>query len=164
MLLKFLDKKPKLDGSVFIADGAKIIGDVTLHKNSSIWFNAVLRGDVSQIVIGENSNVQDNSTIHTDHNKPVILGKNVTIGHNCILHSCVVEDNTLIGMGSTILDCAVIGKGSIVGANSLVTGRTIIPPNSLVLGSPAKVVKELNSSEQNIMSAKEYVEISKKYK
>lgn len=164
MLLKFLDKKPKLDESVFIADGAKIIGDVTLHKNSSIWFNAVLRGDVSQIVIGENSNVQDNSTIHTDHNKPVILGKNVTIGHNCILHSCVVEDNTLIGMGSTILDCAVIGKGSIVGANSLVTGRTIIPPNSLVLGSPAKVVKELNSSEQNIMSAKEYVEISKKYK
>lgn len=163
MLLKHLNKIPVSDDTCFIAEGAKIIGDVKLYKNANVWFNAVLRGDVGQITIGENSNIQDNSTVHVDYDTPVIIGKNVTIGHNCILHSCIVEDNCLIGMGTTILNNAVIGKGSIVGANSLVTGKTIIPPNSLVLGSPAKVVKQLDSNKENEIHAEKYVELAKSY-
>ncbi len=164
MIVKYNNTKPTIvDESVFIAEGAKVIGNVTLKQNSNIWFNAVLRGDDCNITIGENTNIQDNCTVHVDHDTPTIIGNNVTVGHNAIIHGCVVEDNCLIGMGATILDGAVIGAGSIVGANSLVTGKTVIPPNSLVLGSPAKVVKEISVVENNINHAKRYVSLSKEY-
>ncbi len=165
MLIKFLDKEPSLaDDSVFIAEGAKIVGDVTLGKNVNIWYNAVIRGDIENVTIGENTNIQENCTVHVSPNFSTTIGKNVTVGHNAILHGCTVEDNCLIGMGATVLDGAVIGEGSIVGANALVTGYTIIPKHSLVLGSPAKVVKEVDYTEANIEHAKEYLDLVEKYK
>lgn len=160
MLKAHNNKQPMVERNVFIADGSIVIGDVELRENSSVWYNAVLRGDTSKIIVGKNSNIQDNCTVHADFGTPVTIGDNVTIGHNAIIHSCTIEGNCLIGMGATILDEAVIGKGSIVGANALVTGRTIIPPNSLVLGSPAKVVKEINSNEDNIEHALNYVKLA----
>ncbi|MFV0520400.1 MAG: gamma carbonic anhydrase family protein [Lachnospirales bacterium] len=165
MLIKFLDKTPKLDfDTTFIGEGAKLIGDVTIKDNVNIWYNAVIRGDESYISIDENTNIQENCTIHVSQNQPTTIGKNVTVGHNAILHGCTIEDNCLIGMGATILDGAVIGYGSLVGANALVTSGTIIPKNSLVLGSPAKVVKEKDFSEDNLTHAKHYVALSKNYK
>lgn len=164
MLIKHLDKSPVVHEETFIAEGSKVIGSVELHKNSSVWYNAVLRADTDKIIVGEYSNVQDNVTIHADQSAPVIIGKNVTIGHNAILHSCVVEDNCLIGMGAIVLDEAIVGEGSVVGANALVTAKTVIPPNSLVLGSPAKVVKEINASEANITHANNYAKLAKNHK
>ncbi len=164
MIIKFLDKEPEyIKSDIFIAENASIIGDVRLGKNSNIWFNAVLRGDEAHIITGENTNIQDNCTVHVGENCPTILGNNVTVGHNAVIHGCTVEDNCLIGMGATILDGAVIGRGSIVGANALVTSNTIIPPNSLAVGSPAKVVKEKDYSSLNIDHAKHYVKLFKKY-
>ncbi len=165
MLIKFLDKEPSLaDDSIFIAEGAKVVGDVALGKNVNIWYNAVVRGDLEKVTIGENTNIQENCTVHISPNFPTVLGKNVTVGHNAIIHGCTIADNCLIGMGATVLDGAVIGEGSIVGANALVTGNTIIPKHSLVLGSPAKVVKEVDYTEANIDHAVEYVDLAKKYK
>ncbi len=164
MLIKYLDKNPKLlSDDIFIADGAKIIGDVNIHKNANIWYNAVLRGDEDSITIGESTNIQDNCTVHVAHDIPTKIGNFVTVGHNAVIHGCTIEDNCLIGMGATILDGAKIGEGSIVGANALVTGNTVIPPNSLVLGSPAKVVKEISANEDNISHANLYVKLSKDY-
>lgn len=163
MLINFMDKQPICDESVFVADGAKIIGDVKIDKDANIWYNAVVRGDENYIEIGENSNVQDNCSLHVSDELPLIIGKNVTIGHNAIIHACTVHDNCLIGMGATVLDGAVIGAGSIVGANALVTGKTIIPPNSLVIGSPAKAVKTIDVADANLHHAIEYVKLSKKY-
>ncbi len=164
MIIPFRNKKPNLLSSeIFIADGAKIIGNVTIHPKCSIWFNAVLRGDIAEITIGSNTNIQDNCTIHVDDTNNTKIGSNVTIGHNAIIHGCTIEDNCLIGMGSTILDGAVIGSGSIVGANSLVTSNTIIPPNSLVLGAPAKIVKSINVYNDNLEHAEKYFEIAQEY-
>lgn len=165
MLIDFMDKKPTLkDDSIFIADGSKIVGYVTLDSNVNIWYNVVIRGDIEPIYIGENTNIQENSTVHVSPNFKTTIGKNVTVGHNAIIHGCEIEDNCLIGMGATILDGAVIGEGSIVGANALVTGKTIIPKHSLVLGSPAKVVKEFDYTDENIEHAVEYINLAKKYK
>ncbi len=163
MLIKFQGKEPICNGEVFIADGVKVIGDVKIEDGANLWFNAVIRGDDNYITIGENSNIQDSCSVHVSVELPTIIGKNVTVGHNAVVHACTIEDNCLIGMGATVLDGAVIGAGSIVGANALVTGNTIIPPNSLVLGSPAKVVKEINASKANEEHAIEYVALSKKY-
>lgn len=163
MFLRYKDKFPVYSDNIFVAEGAKVIGDVKLSDGVNIWFNAVLRGDENYIVIGENTNVQDNCTIHIGKDNPTIIGKHVTIGHGAIVHGCTIEDNCLIGMGATILDGAIIGKGSIVGANALVTGNTIIPPNSLVLGSPAKVVKEIDVLEANEIHAINYVNLSREY-
>lgn len=164
MLYDYCGVEPMLDKGVYVADGAKVIGEVELKEGANIWYNAVLRGDVAKIVIGKNSNIQDNSTVHVDSDVPVIIGDYVTVGHNAVIHACIIEDDCLIGMGATILDGAVIGKGSIVGANSLVTGNTVIPPNSLVLGSPAKVVKEIDKQDENHHHAKEYVNLANKHK
>ncbi len=164
MFFKYKDKEPKKIGdNIFVAEGAKVIGDVTLNSGSNIWFNAVLRGDDDSITIGNNTNIQDNCTVHCSKGTPTVIGNYVTVGHNAVVHGCTVEDNCLIGMGATILDGAVIGEGSIVGANALVTGNTIIPPNSLVLGSPAKVVKEIQVCEDNIHHAKCYCDLAKDY-
>jgi len=165
MLHKFNDMKPNIKKANFVATSADIIGDVTAEENSSIWYNCTLRGDIAAIKIGKNSNVQDNSVIHVNHDVGTIIGENVTIGHRVLLHACTVEDGCLIGMGAIILDNSVIGKESIVGAGSLVTMGKKFPPRSLILGSPAKVVrtlteKEVESIRENVAS---YVEISKEY-
>ena len=144
MILKFKEHYPKIDASAWIAPSADVIGKVFIGENSSIWFGCVLRGDVNDIIIGKNTNVQDLSMIHMDTDSKTILGDNVTIGHKVMLHGCTIENNCLIGMSATILDHAVIGEGSIVGANSLVTSGKVFPPKSLIMGSPAKVVKNTN--------------------
>lgn len=136
------------EGQYFIAPTAVLIGRVRLLKNASVWFGAVLRGDNDWITIGENSNVQDNSVMHTDPGLPVTLGANVTVGHNVIVHSATVGDNTLIGMGSTLLNRARIGSHCVVGANSLVAEGKEFADGSLILGAPARVVRALSADDQ----------------
>ena len=166
MINDFEKNTPQIHPDSWVASNAVIIGKVTLEKNSNIWFNSVIRGDVEPITIGEGSNVQDGSVIHTDPGCPAIIGKNVTIGHLVMLHGCIIEDDCLIGIGATILNKAKIGKNSIIGANALVTENKVIPERSLVLGSPGKVVRQV--SEEEIKSIKEnaehYVANYKKYK
>lgn len=139
---------PEIKSTAFIARSADIIGRVKIHELASIWYNATLRGDINEIVIGPRSNVQDNAVIHLSDDFGCYLGELVTVGHSAILHACTVKDEALIGMGAIVLDGAIIGERSIIGAGALVTGGTIIPPGSLVLGSPAKVVKTLSLEEQ----------------
>lgn len=148
MLYKLGEKSPKIGENNFIAENSSLIGEIETGKNVSIWFSAVLRGDCSKIVIGDNSNIQDNSTVHGDTPYPVILGKNVTVGHNCVVHGCIIGDNVIVGMGSVILNGANIPNNTIIAAGSLVTEKLQIPENSLVAGSPAKVIREL--SEKNL--------------
>ena len=157
---------PEINADSWIAPNTIIIGKVKLEKNSSIWFNAVLRGDIEKIVIGENSNIQDGSVLHTDPGYPLTVGKGVTVGHMVMLHGCEISDDTLIGIGSTILNKAKIGKNCIIGANTLVTENKVIPDNSLVLGSPGKVIRKVTDDEIKVIceNAKHYVENSKRYK
>jgi len=144
----FLSKEPQLAENTFIAAGATVIGDVRLGARSSVWYGCVLRGDINFIQIGEATNVQDGSIIHLADDFPVIIGNYVTIGHSAVVHACVVEDECLIGMNSTILDGAVIGRRSIVAAGSLVPQGMQVPPGSLVAGVPAKVKRVLRENEQ----------------
>jgi carbonic anhydrase/acetyltransferase-like protein (isoleucine patch superfamily) len=157
---------PKIAESAFIADGARIIGDVTIEENCGIWFNVVIRGDVNTITIGSNTNIQDNAVIHvTFEHAATHIGRGVTIGHLALLHGCTIEDYCLIGMHSVIMDGAIIGAESIVGAGAVVTGGTIVPPRSLVLGSPAKVIRSLKDAEIESLhrSASQYVDYQKGY-
>jgi len=173
MLYNFKDMKPNLGLNTWVADSADIIGDVTCGEDCSIWFGTVVRGDVHYISIGNRVSIQDLSMIHVTHHKkddrsdgnPTIIGDDVTIGHRVMLHGCTIEDACLIGMSSTILDGAVIGKESIVGANSLVTKNKKFPPRSLIMGSPAKVVRELNDDEVKELyaSASRYVKFKSHY-
>ena len=165
MILDFEGKTPDVENALFVADNATIIGDVTLEEGSNIWFGAVLRGDSGPIKIGKNSNVQDNTVVHEDPGGKVVVGDNVTIGHNCIIHGCTIGDNCLIGMGAIIMNHSVIGKNCIVGAGALITEGKVFPDNSLIVGSPATVKKEVSkeqqeSTEQNI---KVYLEEAGKY-
>jgi carbonic anhydrase/acetyltransferase-like protein (isoleucine patch superfamily) len=164
-LQTFLRKRPTLGKGAYIAKGAVVIGDVTLGAASSVWFNAVLRGDINRIVVGHHTNVQDNAVLHLADDFPCIVGNYVTVGHAAIVHACTVHDEVLVGMGSTILDGAVIGKQSIIGARALVTQGARIPPGSLVLGSPAKVVRKLTLRERARIKAlaQKYVEIAAYY-
>ena len=157
---------PEISTDSWVAPNAIIIGKVKLEKNSSIWFNAVLRGDIEKIVIGENSNIQDGSVLHTDPGYPLTVGKGVTVGHMVMLHGCEISDDTLIGIGSTILNKEKIGKNCIIGSNTLVTENKVIPDNSLVLGSPGKVIRKVTDDEIKVIceNAKHYVENSKRYK
>ena len=159
------NKKVKNAGNNWVAPNVSIIGDVTLEKNTSIWFNATLRGDVENIYIGEGSNVQDGSVLHTDPGYPLNMAKDVTIGHLVMLHGCTIEDNSLIGIGAVILNGAKIGKNCIIGANALVTENKIIPDNSLVIGAPGKIVREVTSEEVRSITenAIHYQENWKKY-
>ena len=160
------DKKVKNLGENWSASNASIIGDVTLEKNTSIWFNVTLRGDVENIYVGEGSNVQDGSVLHTDPGYPLKIGKDVTIGHLVMLHGCTIEDNSLIGIGAVILNGAKIGKNCIIGANTLIPENKIIPDRSLVLGSPGKVIRQVTDKEVEEIraNAKHYVENYKRYK
>jgi carbonic anhydrase/acetyltransferase-like protein (isoleucine patch superfamily) len=168
--LKKLSREVQKDESVFIAPNSTVIGNVSLEKNSSVWFGAVLRGDSDVIKVGENTNIQDNAVVHCDPNFPAHIGNNCTIGHCAIVHGCTLQDNVLVGMNATILNGAVIGKNTIIGANSLVTAGTIIPDNSMVIGVPAKVVKKLSekhiqgiqlNADVYVNKAKEYLELLK---
>jgi carbonic anhydrase/acetyltransferase-like protein (isoleucine patch superfamily) len=148
--------------SVFLASGAQVVGDVEIGENSSIWYNAVLRGDTNPIRIGENTNVQDNAVLHVNRNRGLFIGDNVTIGHGAIVHGCTVGNNVLVGMGSIILDGAEIGDHCIIGAGALVTANKEIPSGSLVYGNPARIIRALTEEEKDsiIISAKNYCEVA----
>ena len=135
------------DETVVILPGARVNGDVTFGRGCSVWFNAVIRGDQAPITIGENTNIQDNSTLHTSDRRSMSLGSGVSVGHNVVLHSCTVGDNCLIGMGAIVLNGAKIGNHCLVGAGALVTGKMDAPDGSLILGSPAKVIRPLTEAE-----------------
>ncbi len=141
MNAEFEGISPDINEKTFIADGAKVIGKVTMKEFSSLWLNAVVRGDVSHIEIGRYTNIQDNSVVHVADDYPTIIGDYVTVGHNAIIHGCTIEEHCLIGMGAIILNGAVVGKGSIIAAGAVVKEKQIIPPHSLVVGVPGKVVK-----------------------
>ena len=163
MIYKLGDKEPKINGKVYIAESADVIGDVELSDGVNIWFGAVLRGDIEKIIIGKNSNIQDNVTVHTDLGIPCVIGENVTVGHNVIIHSCSVGDNTIVGMGSTVLNRTKIGKNCMIGANSLVTHSIPTEDGVLILGSPAKIVRKLSEEEIKHLkdNADHYVENGK---
>ncbi len=150
---------------VGIAASADVVGDVTIGKESSVWYGAVLRGDDEKIVIGERTNIQDNSTLHCDEGLPLEIGDDVTVGHGCILHSCTIGSGSLIGMGSIVLNGAKIGKNCLVGAGALVTGKMDAPDGSKIIGSPAKVKRELSEEEirENYESAAFYVNCAKEH-
>lgn len=158
----FLRRQPTLGQGVYIARGAVVVGDVTLGDGSSIWYNAVLRGDINRIVVGRYTNVQDNAVLHLENQLACILGDYVTVGHSAIVHACTVGEESLIGMGAVILDGAVIGKQCLIGAKSLVTARTEIPDGSMVMGAPAKVVRPLTEDEKHRLkpSAEKYAAIA----
>lgn len=143
-----LTKTPDTAGALFIAANATVVGDVTLGPQTSVFYGAVLRGDIARIVVGEGSNIQDNAVVHLADDLDAVIGAWCTIGHSAIVHACTIGDECLIGMGATVLDGAQIGARSIVGANSLVPQRFTCPPGSMVYGSPAKVMRPLSASEQ----------------
>jgi len=165
MIYDFENKSLKSEGKNWIASNATIIGDIVIKNDVSIWFNVVLRGDIEKITVGEGSNIQDGSVLHTDPGYPLTIGKDVTVGHMVMLHGCKIGNNTLVGIGSTILNNAKIGDNCIVGANTLITENKIIPDNSLVIGSPGKIVRKVTEEEINHIktNAKEYKENWKKY-
>lgn len=166
-MYKFEGKNPVVDPSVFVAESADIIGDVTIEDECSIWFGAVLRGDDSYIRIGKGTNIQDNCTVHIGNEEfPTEIGHHVTVGHGAIVHGCKIGNFCLIGMGAIVLDGAEIGDYTIVGAGSMVTGGKKIPSGVLVLGSPAKVIRELSMEEKRNLekSAEHYIELARKYK
>lgn len=157
MLLLYGDKTPALGERCYIAPTAAVIGDVHLGDDVSIWFGAAVRGDSSPITIGAGSNIQDNATVHCSGNAPAVLGKNVSVGHNAVVHSAVLEDGVLVGMGAVVLDGAVVGAGSIVAAGCVVTMGAVIPPNSLVVGVPGKVVRTVPEGA-NLENARSYLQ------
>ena len=165
MLYKLGKDQPIVDGDFYVAENATVLGKVKLCKDSSVWFGATLRGDTELITIGERSNVQDGSVLHTDIGFPLDIGKDVTIGHKVMLHGCTIGDGSLIGINAVVLNGAKIGKGCLIGANALVTEGMEIPDGSLVMGSPGKIKGELNEDQKMglIMSAHHYVENSKRF-
>ena len=167
MQLPYKGIVPKLHETVFVTEGAIIVGDVEIGRDSSIWFNSVVRGDVNYIRIGERTNVQDNSVLHVTHDTyPLFVGSDVTIGHSVVLHGCKVGDRCLIGMGAVILDDAEIGADSIIGAGAVITQSARIPERSLVIGTPGKVVRTLSDEEVEAVaqSARNYIGYVKNYR
>lgn len=170
LILPFQDKTPHIHPQAILFPQTAIIGDVKIAKDCSIWFGSVIRGDVNSISIDEGSNIQELTNIHVDYPSEgkgsVKIGKNVTVGHRCIIHACEIGDEVLVGMGSIVMDGAVIGSQSIIGANSLITKNKTFPPRSLIMGNPAKLVRELSEEEVRFIgkSAKHYITLSKEYK
>ena len=158
--------KPNIDKTVFIAESADIIGKVNIEKNANIWYNTVIRADEQSITIGENTNIQDGCVVHVGNEIPTIIGKNVTIGHKALIHGCTIGDNTLIGMGSIVLDGAKVGEYTLLGAGSLVPPGKEIPSGVLAMGSPAKVIRELSDIEKEnlVKSALKYIETANNHK
>ncbi|GED29681.1 MULTISPECIES: gamma carbonic anhydrase [Brevibacillus] len=166
LLLSFEDIKPRIHPSVFLAKGVVVSGDVEIGEDSSIWYNTVIRGDIAPTVIGRRVSVQDNSTLHQSPNNPLILEDEVTVGHNAVLHSCIVRRGALIGMGSIIMDRAEIGEDAMVAAGALVPPGMKVPPRSLVVGNPAKVKRELNEADYKelVRIRQSYVDKGKTYR
>ena len=163
MILEYKGKKPFLNNIAMEAPGCTIIGDVTIDEDSSIWFGAVVRADVAQVKIGRRTNIQDNATVHVVQGRGTIIGNEVTVGHNAVVHACTIGDRCLIGMGSVVLDNAEIGEGSVVGAGALVTQGKKFPPKSLIIGNPARAVRTISDEQYNqlIQSAETYVNLAK---
>lgn len=151
MLVPYNGIMPQVGASVFLAEGAKLIGDVTIGEEASIWFNAVLRGDLAPVIIGRGSNIQDGSIGHVNEKQPLLVGDGVSVGHGAIIHGCRIGNGTLIGMGAIVLNGADIGEYALVGAGSLITENKTIPPYTLVMGSPARVVRELTQADLDRM-------------
>ena len=165
MIYDFEGHTPKMDPNSWAASNAVLIGKVELKKDSNIWFNVTLRGDVEPIIVGEGSNIQDGSVMHTDPGCPATIGKNVTVGHLVMLHGCTIGDNSLIGIGAVILNNAKIGNNCVIGAKALITENKEIPDNSLVVGSPGRVIRKLTNEEIQAVekNAIRYQENWKKY-
>lgn len=159
-------KEPRVDPEAFVAPTASVIGDVSLGSGASVWYGAVIRGDVERITVGAQANVQDNVTLHADPGFPVSVGERVSVGHNAVVHGATVEDDCLIGMGATVLNGAVIGAGSLVAAQALVPQGMVVPPGSLVAGVPAKVRRELTEEERQgvTLNGTVYAELAKAHK
>jgi carbonic anhydrase/acetyltransferase-like protein (isoleucine patch superfamily) len=165
-LHRYLDAAPAIHPTAFVAPGADIMGDVTLSEESSVWYQAVLRGDINRIIVGPRSNVQDGAVVHLADDYGAFLGELVTVGHKAIIHACTIADEVLVGMGAIVLDGAEIGARSIIGAGALVTQGKKFPPGSLILGSPAKVVRTLSLDEQADIKkwAEKYVAVSREFR
>ena len=167
MIYQFKNFSPKIHETAFLAPGCMIIGDVEIGAETSVWFGTVIRGDVNHIRIGERVNIQDLSMLHVTREKfPLLIGNDVTIAHKVMLHGCILHDHAFIGMNAVVMDGAEIGEYSIVAAGSLVTQGKKIPPRSLVMGSPAKVIREINEKEENmiVQSVTNYLNYSNEYK
>lgn len=166
MIYRLGDKTPQIGKNNYIAENATVIGEVVTAKNVSIWFGAVVRADMSKIVVGKDSNIQDNCTVHGDTPYPVIIGEKVTIGHNCIIHGCTIGDSSVIGMGTTLLNGSVIPKNCLVAAGSVVTPKLQAKEGDLIAGSPARVVRALTEENREYLkyAYKVYLEDIEKYK
>ena len=166
MIYKFEEKLPEIEEGVFLADGSRVIGNVAIGKDSSVWHNSVIRGDINRIEIGSRSNIQELTTIHVNtRNEGTFIGDNTTVGHNVIIHGCIIGNNCLIGMGSIILDCTEISDNSLVAAGSIVTPDKKFPPRSFIIGSPARAIRSLTDEEVFAItdSARKYVDLKNKY-
>ena len=166
MIYSLDGKSVKTHGDYYVAPTATVIGDVTLMKNATIWFGTTLRGDNDKIIIGQGTNVQDGSMVHSDPGFGVTLGNNVSIGHMVMLHGCTIDDGTLVGIGSIILNGAMIGKNCLIGANSMITEGKKIPENSVVMGSPGKIIRQTTKEDLALISrpAPHYIARGKMYK
>ncbi|MCX7920679.1 MAG: gamma carbonic anhydrase family protein [Clostridia bacterium] len=166
MIQKYKQYLPEIDESCYVAPNSIIIGNVKIGKNSSIWYNTVIRGDTAKITIGSCTNLQDGCILHCSHDKDLIIGNNVTVGHGAILHSCIVDEGCLVGMGAIILDGVKIGKNCLVAAGALLTPNTQVPDNSLVLGNPGIIKRQLTDEEvaKIKMSSQEYIRLANEYK
>jgi carbonic anhydrase/acetyltransferase-like protein (isoleucine patch superfamily) len=166
MIYTLDNRAPRFLGDYFVAENAAVIGSVTLHHNASIWFGCTVRGDTDELIIGENSNIQDGSVLHTDPGIQLRIGRDVTVGHLCMLHGCEIGDNTLIGIKAVILNGAKIGKNCIIGASALITEGKVIPDNSLVMGAPGKVVRPVTDEEAKFLTlqAAHYVQNAARYR
>ena len=160
------DLKPVIADSAWVADSAQVMGDVTLAADSSVWFGAIIRGDTDRISIGACTNIQDGSVLHADHDMPLTIGENVTVGHQVMLHGCTIGDGSLIGIQAVVLNGAKIGKNCLVGAGALVTEGKEFPDGSMILGSPAKAVRQLSEAQLAglKMSAQHYIDNARRYK
>ncbi len=166
MLYQLCEHRPELLGEGhFVAPNAALVGQVTLHPGASVWFSCVLRGDVETITIGEGSNIQDGTVVHADPGFPVVVGRNVTVGHNAMLHGCRIGDGSLIGIGAVVLNGATVGRGCLIAANALVTEGMDVPDGSVVMGSPGKVRKSLSDEERDMLAlnASHYIENASRF-
>jgi len=164
-VISYKNKTPQIPKSVFSADTARIIGDVTMGERSSVWYGAVVRGDQARVVIGSGANLQDGVVAHVSENQPCVIGDYVTIGHNAVAHACVIGSFTLVGVGSVALDGSVIGEGSIIAAGSVVPPGKEFPPRSFILGAPGRLVREVTEEEynRNIRIAESYIKLAAEY-
>ncbi|UCH82082.1 MAG: gamma carbonic anhydrase family protein [Nitrospiraceae bacterium] len=166
MIREWNGHRPRIDPTAYVHETAEVIGKVVLGKNASVWPNAVLRGDIEEIVIGEETNIQDNTVIHTDYGSPTILGKGISVGHSVILHGCTIKDNCLIGMGSIILDGVTVETECLIGAGALVSPGKTIPRGSLAVGVPAQVKRALEPDEIEHFknNAKDYLRLAETHR